>query len=72
MMIKIKKVLCIKALKDAYELRRPGDGGPLVPARQTVQAMPPPTKAELHTLFRQPAKTGMQQRKPSRHILPCR
>ena len=28
MMAKIKKELCIKALKDAYELRRPGDGGP--------------------------------------------
>ena len=72
MMAIIKKELCIKALKDAYELRRPGDGGPLVPARQTAQTMPPPTEAELRTLFRQPAKTGMQQRKPSRHILPYR
>ena len=24
----MKKELCIKALKEAYELRRPGDGGP--------------------------------------------
>ena len=31
----------------------------------------PPTEAELRTLFRQPATDGMQQRKPSRHILPC-
>lgn len=71
-MAKIKKELCIKALKDAYELRRPGDGGPLVPAQQTAQTMPPPTGAELRTVFRQPAKTGMQQRKSGRHIVPCR
>ena len=45
---------------------------PHIPAQQTAQTMPPLTEAELRTVFRQPAKTGMQQRKSGRHILPCR
>lgn len=54
---------------------------PLIPAQQTAKAMPPPTKelltlprqatkAGLRTLFSQPVKTGMPQRKPGHHILP--